>query len=225
MRSTLSRAVGPLAAVLALVAGLALWSAVGPSSATPAEAAVDQRADHDRSDRGSRGGRVVTVDIAENGHRFVFDEAPVVEDGDFAGFPAYGNAFVTRGYIYPANTLDGTDGVNPDGSPEFPDKVIGEWVCKGYFINDEGMGTTEGVSLYTTQMFAFGDNARDGAETIVVTGYESGDVGAPYVGAITGGTGAYMTARGEASQTLLGVNNPEAPTMGIDKRVTFTVRR
>ena len=61
----------------------------------------------------------VEVEVAEDGTRFVFDEAPLLENG----YPAYGNAFVTQGYIYPAGTLDGTNGVNADGSPEFPELV------------------------------------------------------------------------------------------------------
>ena len=53
------------------------------------------------SDGNNRRARTMEVDIAENGRRFVFDEAPVFDDG----MPAYGNPFVTQGYIYPAGTL------------------------------------------------------------------------------------------------------------------------
>ena len=131
---------------------------------------------------GDRRARTIEVDIAEDGTRFVIDEAPVFDDG----FPAYGNPFVTQGYIYPAGTLTDTNGVNPDGSPEFPDKVLGEWSCSGYFIAD-GAHTTEGSWVYTTQLFAFGDDADSGAETVVVTGYEGAEVGGLVTGAITGG--------------------------------------
>jgi hypothetical protein len=159
---------------------------------------------------------VLEVDIAEDGTRFVIDEAPVHEDG----FPAYGNAFITQGYIYPEGTLTDSNGVNPDGTPEFPDKVIGEWSCTGYFIAD-GAHTTEGSWVFTTQLFAFGENADAGVDTIVVTGYEGAEVGAVVTGAITGGTGDYTAVRGEADQELLGMNNPELPTMGINKSVEF----
>jgi len=158
--------------------------------------------------------RTMEVDVAEDGTRFVIDEAPVFDDG----FPAYGNAFITGGYIYPAGTLTDSNGVNPDGTPEFPDQVIGEWTCTGYFIAD-GAHTTEGSWVYTTQMFAFGDDPDTGADTIVVTGYESGVPGATVTGAITGGTGRHVAARGEADQTFLGMNNPELPTMGVNKTV------
>jgi hypothetical protein len=174
---------------------------------------------HAAADGDSRGKiRTIEVDVAEDGTRFVIDEAPVFDDG----FPAYGNAFVTQGYIYPAGTLTDSNGVNPDGTPEFPDKVIGEWSCSGYFIAD-GAHTTEGSWVYTTQLFAFGDDADNGAETIVVTGYESGVPGDTVTGAITGGTGRYVTARGEADQTFLGMNNPELITMGINKTVELRI--
>jgi hypothetical protein len=168
-------------------------------------AAVDDEDDHVRT---------LQVDVAEDGTRFAFAEAPVFDDG----MPAYGNPFVTQGYIYPAGTLTDSNGVNPDGSPEFPDEVIGEWTCEGYFIA-EGAHTTEGAWVLTTQLFAFGDDADTGAETIVVTGYEGAEPGAVVTGAITGGSGQYATARGDAEQQLLGINNPELPTMGINKTV------
>jgi hypothetical protein len=160
--------------------------------------------------------RTIEVDVAENGKRFVIDEAPVFDDG----FPAYGNSFVTQGYIYPAGTLSASNGVNADGSPEFPDKVIGEWTCRGYFIGD-GAHTTEGAWVFTTQLFAFGEDPDTGAETLVVTGYEGAQVGQIVTGAITGGTGDYATARGQADQTLLGFNNPQLATMGINKTVVL----
>ena len=172
------------------------------------------------ADGGGRHTRTVEVDVAENGTRFVIDEAPVFDDG----FPAYGNPFITQGYIYPAGTLSDSNGVNPDGSAEFPDKVIGEWNCRGYFIGD-GAHTTEGSWVFTTQLFAFGDDPDTGAETVVVTGYEGVAVGDVVTGAVTGGTGAYATARGEADQELLGINNPELPTMGINKTVTLELER
>jgi hypothetical protein len=173
------------------------------------------------SDGNRPGSRTIEIDIAEDGTRFVFDEAPVFEED---GFPAYGNAFVTQGYIYPAGTLTDSNGVNPDGTPEFPDEVIGEWTCRGYFIAD-GAHTTEGAWVFTTQLLAFGDDPDTGAETIVVTGYEGAEVGKVVTGAITGGTGRFSTARGEADQELLGFNNPDLPTTGINKTVELEIER
>lgn len=216
-----------LAIVVAAIAlaGIVAVLVTGSGSYASAGSGLDHpgRGDEQDERRLQRRPHRFTVDIAENGTRFAFDEAPVIEGGDLDGFPDYGNPFVTEGYIYPEGTLDGTNGVNPDGSPEFPDKVIGQWLCRGYFVGD-GAATTEGAWVYTTQQFAFGDDPDSGAETLIVTGYETSEVGGEGSGAVTGGTGRYALARGEALQTLLGFNNADLPTMGIVKRVAFDVR-
>ncbi|MGI9292477.1 MAG: hypothetical protein ACR2PS_00720, partial [Pseudomonadales bacterium] len=41
--------------------------------------------------------QVLHFDVAESGPKFVFDEAPLLP----SSLPAYGNPFVTQGYIYP----------------------------------------------------------------------------------------------------------------------------
>jgi hypothetical protein len=196
----------------ALWAGAAVLAICGVTSGGVALAAASNGERHRP--------RTLEIDVAEDGTRFVIDETPVFDDG----FPAYGNPFITQGYIYPAGTLTDSNGVNPDGSPEFPDKVIGEWSCQGYFIAD-GAHTTKGSWVFTTQLFAFGKNADTGRNTIVVTGYEGVEVGKIVTGSITGGTGRYATARGEADQELLGINNPELPTMGVNKTVELEIER
>ena len=152
-------------------------------------------------------------DVAEIGTRFVFDEAPVFDDG----MPAYGNAFVTQGYLYEAGTLGESDGVLADGSPEFPDKVIGEWTCRGYFVGD-GMHTESGPVVITTQFYVFDE--EHGGGSLVSEGYEVIDVGVAAPRAITGGIGAFSHARGEAQQTLLGFNE----AMGVNLRFTIEVQ-
>jgi hypothetical protein len=140
---------------------------------------------------------VIEFEVAENTTKFVFDEAPVHEDG----LPAYGNSFITQGYIYPEGTLNGSNGVLPDGSPEFPEEVIGEWICRGWFIGD-GAHTTAGPIVITTQTYQFGEEY--GNATIVSDGYELAEVSKEVKRAITGGTGQYQMARGEVTQELLG---------------------
>lgn len=156
----------------------------------------------------------IEFDVAEDMNRFIFDQDVVYEDG----MPADGSSFITRGYLYEAGTLSESNGVNPDGSPEFPDKVIGEWICQGYMINDAGHATG-GVWVFSTQFFQFGDEA--GAQTITTQGYELADVGVAIQRAITGGTGEYSLARGESAQTLLGLNASE----GVNLRVKIEVQK
>ncbi len=157
---------------------------------------------------------VLQFDVAEDMNRFIFDKDVAYDDG----LPADGSSFITRGYLYEYGTLEGGTGVNADGSPEFPDKVIGEWICQGYMINDAGHAT-EGVWVFSNQFFQLGD--EPGEQTIITQGYELADLNVAIARAITGGTGKYKSARGESSQTLLGLNASE----GVNLRVEIAVQK
>ena len=156
---------------------------------------------------------VIKFEVAENATKFAFDEAPVHADG----LPAYGNPFITQGYIYPEGTLNGSNGAFPDGSPEFPEKVIGEWICRGWFIGD-GAHTTSGPMVVTSQIYQLEGDYGD--VTITSEGYESSEINKEIKRAITGGTGQYQTARGEVTQELLGFTEQ----MGVNFRFTLEVR-
>ena len=161
---------------------------------------------------------VLEFDVSEDMTRFIFNKDIVFEDG----LPADGSNFITRGYLYEAGTLtcddDGScNGVNADGSPEFPDQLVGEWICEGYMINDAGHATG-GVWVFSTQFFQLGE--ASGAQTVVTTGYDLADAGEAISRAVTGGTGAFKDARGESEQTLLGLN----ATDGVTARVKLSVR-
>ena len=137
-------------------------------------------------------------DVAEDHTRFVFAPKPVHEDG----MPAYGNPFVTQGYIYEAGTLTGGhEGVNPNGSPVFPDKVIGTWTCDGWYVGD-GFYTKSGTILISRQVFEFGDG-----NLLISQGPESVDENIPLPRAITGGTGDYKDIGQVVNQTLLGMSD------------------
>lgn len=149
-------------------------------------------------------------DVAEDMTRFAFDPDHTFEED---GFPAHGSFFVTQGYIYPEGTLDGTNGVNPDGTPEFPDQVIGSWTCYGTFIGDAAHATS-GPWVVTTQIYNFGSSL--GNQTLVTDGFELADVGVPIERAITGGTGDFANARGEGEQTFLGFNANEGVSLSVE---------
>jgi hypothetical protein len=152
-------------------------------------------------------------EVAENGLRFIFAPQPVHEDG----MPAYGNPFVTEGVLYPVGTLNGSNGVTADGEPEFPEKVIGRWACRGYMIGD-GAHTTAGPMVISTQTYTFGPS-YDRA-LLVTEGYELADKNVAVTRAITGGTGVFLAARGEQLQTLLGFTEQ----MGVNLRVSLDLR-
>ena len=137
-------------------------------------------------------------DVAEDLSRFVYDEAPRFEDD----MPAYGNAFITQGYVYPAGTLDGgVEGTLQDGSPAFPDKVIGTWTCDGYYVGD-GFRTTTGTIVVTRQVIVFDDG-----DLLITQGPELAETDVEVVRAVTGGTGDYAAAPAEIRQTLLGMSD------------------
>jgi hypothetical protein len=193
----------------ALVAALALLGLLGTtlvSNAAPSEtedAAV-----------AAAGAQVLEFDIAENGKRFVFDETPVFEDGT----PGYANEFVTEGYLYEPGTLDGSNGVNEDGSPEFPEKVVGRWVCRGWHVG-EGGKTQTGPWVVTHQLFDFGD--KPGAVSLMTDGFELVDINEPIQRAVIGGTGPFVKARGESTQVMTGFNK----TNGVVLRMSIKVRK
>jgi hypothetical protein len=208
---------------MAIAAGLVATLAAFTSGGQPVAQASTSEASRTTTSTSApprhRPGSTIEVDVAENHTRFHFDEAPVFDDG----FPSEGNSFVTAGYLYPAGTLSADeDGVNEDGSPAYPDLVIGEWLCRGYFIG-EGAHATEGSWVFSTQLFSFGDDPTAGTDTIVVVGYEGAGIGESVTGAITGGSGAFQAAFGEATQELLGFTLFEGndDDMPIKKRVTL----
>ncbi|MGH3114817.1 MAG: hypothetical protein ACRDOP_15255 [Gaiellaceae bacterium] len=155
---------------------------------------------------------VLRFDVAEDPTRFVFAPAPVDADG----LPAYGNYFITQGYLYPEGTLNGSDGVLADGKPAFPDKVLGEWTCWGSHVG-QGAKTATGPIVVTTQLYSLGKQA--GVRTLVTEGYELANVGVAIKRAITGGTGHFRSAGGEQVQRLLGFG----ATNGVKLRVTLRI--
>lgn len=142
------------------------------------------------------------VDVACDANTFVF-QGPADEAG-----PDGGASFVVQGVIYEAGTFDrfGTDrGLLADGTPEFPDRVLGTWTCQGHFVG-EGFDTATGVFVVTTQLYDL-DGGDPGAETLVSHGVELIDLETPFVRALTGGTGdKFERATGQVTQEAVGVN-------------------
>jgi hypothetical protein len=156
------------------------------------------------------------LEVAENGGRFSFDEEPVFADG----LPAYGNAFVTEGYLYPPGTLTceegGCNGVLADGSPEFPDLVLGTWTCWGTHVGD-GAHTESGPWVVSKQVYSLG--GVPGVRTLVTSGFELADIDVAVQRAIVGGTGAHHKARGAQQQTFLGFNASAGVVLRVDMRI------
>ncbi len=143
------------------------------------------------------------IDVACNANSFVF-AGPSTEAG-----PAYGASFVVQGVIYPGGTFDEHgvgSGLLADGTPEFPESVVGTWTCRGWFIGD-GIVTKTGPFVATTQIYAI-DDEKLGTGTVVSDGLELIDLDVPFTRAITGATGDFKRrhSRGEVTQTAVGAN-------------------
>ncbi|MEA2595607.1 MAG: hypothetical protein QOF01_2076 [Thermomicrobiales bacterium] len=150
-------------------------------------------------------------DVAENATLFTWSGEPELADG----VPVHRTAFVSQGYIYPDGTLTNGNGVNPDGSPEFPEKVLGQWSCWGWHV---GAGAAEGAAPWlTTHLVSFG--GVSGEATLVSEGYSIDDLAVALERAITGGTGTFAGARGVQKETNLGFNATE----GMNFRYEFSL--
>lgn len=181
-----------LATVLLAAAPAALGTDRSPAPLLPsvsAAEAIAQIADDDG---------VLRFDVTEDGSRFSWSGDPTLTEG----MPAGSTPYVTQGYIYPEGTLTDSNGINADGSPEFPDKVIGQWSCWGWRLAPSASADT--APWLTTHLFNFG--SEWGEATLISEGYGIDDVGVALDRAVSGGTGDYSGARGVQAETMLGVN-------------------
>lgn len=139
------------------------------------------------------------LDVAMDGTSFFF-EGPVTE----SGVPARGTPFVVEGYIYPGGTFaefGPLRGVLPDGSPEFPELVLGKWTCRGWHLQDGDAPT--GPVVVTHQTFDLG-NGEAGENMITTDGIELADFDKPFRRVLTGGTGLFAGIRGQHQQVYVG---------------------
>jgi hypothetical protein len=193
LSTALVSAVAAVAIAAALVTPLASHSteAARPAPASPltAEEAISQIEGEDG---------VLRFEVAEDASRFVWAGDPVLTDG----LPADSTPYVTQGYLYPVGTLTNGNGVLADGSPEFPDKVLGQWSCWGWRLS--GSDHAQSPSWLTSHLFNFGD--QWGEATLLSEGYSIDDLGVPLNRVVIGGTGPYAGASGVQAETNLGFN-------------------
>jgi hypothetical protein len=214
MRTTSRTTPIRLATLLALVALAVLAPGTGPTrgaAATRADAALATPTAADAIASVTEADGTLSFDVAEDGTRFTWGGDPALA----SGMPDRDTPYITQGYVYPAGTLDGSNGVNPDGSPEFPDEVLGQWTCWGWWVGAGKPGET--APWITTHLFNFG--GAWGEATLVSEGYSLDDVGVPLPRAVVGGTGPFAGVTGVQLETVLGHNASE----GVDFH--YEVRR
>jgi hypothetical protein len=171
-----------------------------------------------------------SVDVVADCNRFISEGVRHPHPG-----PVFGDYFMQEGLIYEAGTLaancaggDGC-GLNPDGTPEFPEAVIGKWTCYGSFVGNGG-ATAEGVWLYSTQVYEFDVEQMDdnvnapGEHALVSHGTERNDLDVPWDRAITGGYGKFKRSVGQVQQTKIGFNQTECENFTVDFKIQPTWR-
>jgi hypothetical protein len=190
-----------LIAIIALTGVALMGSPSRGSAGSPAAAAPAAFSADDAIDQITRSDGTLRFDVAENGTIFAWSGDPELKDG----LPVQRTAFVSQGYIYPAGTLTEGNGVLADGSPEFPDKVLGQWSCWGWNVSaDAAAGEATWI---VSHLLNFG--AEPGEATLVSEGYSIDTLDVVLERAVTGGTGPYMGATGIQTETNLGYNASE----------------
>lgn len=155
---------------------------------------------------------VLRFDVAEDGTRFVWAGDPERVDG----MPAGSTPYVTQGYIYPEGTLSEGNGANADGSPEFPEKVIGQWSCWGWHL--AASDHAESAPWLTTHLFNFGD--AYGQASLISEGYGIDEIGVALERVVSGGTGPYAGATGVQRETNLGFNSSNGMNFRYELRLS-----
>jgi hypothetical protein len=181
---------------IAALATMALASSPGTRAAKTSGATAFTADEAIQQITGADG--MLRFEVAEDHTRFAWAGDPELTNG----LPAGRTAYIAQGYLYSEGTLNGTNGVKADGSPEFPDKVLGQWLCYGWYLGtDDHVGAAPWVSSH---LFNFG--AAWGEATLVSEGFDIDDVEVPMTRAIAGGSGPYADARGTQVETNLGLN-------------------
>lgn len=137
----------------------------------------------------------VTLDVACVGD--TWRDAPIRNPADETDFRM---PFSVEGWIYPAGTIPG------DGFVPTPDGALGVWLCHGWLILD---GDRPEPHAATFQEYIFGPISEDRLfppDTLASNGLEGTFTDQVGVRCIVGGTGTYMGATGQVTQTNNGAN-------------------
>lgn len=142
------------------------------------------------------GEKVIVLDVACDARTFRLNRGGTLLDA------LRGDSFIVNGKVYPGGTIE--PGGTPDAPGPFdPDTApgsIGNWVCRGTFLNDiNDIFTGAEPHVFTTQF-----HLLDDGRAIVSDGPEGSNEA--LVRAVTGGMGDWSGAAGEMIEETLGIN-------------------
>lgn len=139
--------------------------------------------------------QTLSFDVACNGStwRDVFPANPENES-DFR------SAFNVEGFIYPLGTIPG-DGFIPTSNG-----AIGTWMCRGWVMIDGNRPEPHANSIHEYVLGGISDELLFPPDNLTSSGLEGTVTEQVGVRAVTGGTGRYMGALGQVTQTNNGFN-------------------
>lgn len=155
-----------------------------------------------------------SIDVVADCNRYIED----------ASRPAMGAYFIQEGVIYRAGTLaahcpgGNGCGLKPDGTPEFPEAVIGKWRCWGSSVG-HAVAAAGGPPSYSTA-----DGGEPGEHALVSHGPEWVNLEVPFERAIAGGSGRFKNADGEVAQTRIGFNQTQCENYTFDFKLRTQTR-
>ncbi len=151
---------------------------------------------------------MLTLDVAPIGETGRVAPMPQLlgEDAGLEEFDLRGSPFYLEGLIYPGGTIAG------DGFIPTTDGAIGQWFCRGHVILHPQRPNPH---LVTQQEFLFGlitETDPFPGDLLTTQGLESTSDGvAVTTRVVTGGTGAYLGARGQVVQTEISISGTVFP--------------
>jgi hypothetical protein len=149
--------------------------------------------------------------------------------------PQFGDNFMQEGIIYKGGTFERycpetlDCGLHEDGTPEFPDEVVGKWTCFGAFIGD-GIATTEGAWIASDQFYNFHVEELSpnvytpGRHGLTSQGVERVDE-VLFYRAVTGGFGKYKSATGQIEQVKVGFNQTTCENFVFTFKLDFPIAK
>lgn len=121
-------------------------------------------------------------------------------------------SFLVEGHIYRKGTFDCFgygSGIKSGGTPEFLDRLIGKWTCKGWYIN-RGPETKTGNYIDSTHTYEI-DSQTALSRILTSNGKEKIDMNEPFSRVLCSGLGSFSRVKGgNVTQTNVGINETGA---------------
>jgi len=147
-------------------------------------------------------------DICCNGHSF----RDLNGDANDDGLNYNKKSVMVEGYIYKKGTFEYygyESGVKVDGKPEFLERLIGKWICKGWYIN-KGKEATTGHYIDSIHTYDL-DSGTSLSRVLESSGKEMIDLHTPFNRMLSPGKGAYSRVKGgNVIQINVGTNKTQS---------------